>query len=99
MSFSELQASDYGHREEDNDNVRDDVEGCVGEPHGELVDATRGFLGPESLYWYAGEDATEDCPDGVADDYAEDAPAGESEFARGEDSMVLQEDRALCQSE
>lgn len=99
MSFPELQTSDYRHREEDDDNVRCDVEGRVGEPHGELVDAACGLLSPESLYRYAGEDAAKYCPDGVADYYSKDAPARESELPRGKYAVVLQQDRNLRQSE
>jgi hypothetical protein len=45
------------------------------------------------------EDTAEDCPDGVADDYSEDTPAGDLELPGWEHSVVLQKDRTLCQSE
>ena len=66
MSIAELQPSDHGHWEDDDGEVRCDVDGGVGEPHGELVDAARRLVGPESVHWYAVEDAAEDCPEGIA---------------------------------
>ena len=69
MSATELQPPDHGHREDDDGQVRGDVDGGVGEPHGELVDAASGFLGPESVHRYTGEDAAEDGPEAVADHY------------------------------
>lgn len=99
LSVSKLQTSDHGHREENDDKVRYDVDGRVGEPHGELIDAACGLLSPESLYRYAREDAAEDGPDGVANDYGKHAPAQEPKLSGRKHSMVLKEDRALGQSE
>lgn len=90
MSLSELQTPDDWHGEEDNGEVGRDVDGGIGEPHSELVDALSPLLGPESLHWHAGEDAAEDCPDGVANDEGEKSPARELELSRREDSVILQ---------
>lgn len=92
LSFSELQTPDDWHGKENYGEVGRDIDGGIGEPHGELVDAMSLLFGPEGLHWHAGEDAAKDCPDGVANDDSEETPACELEFARREHSVVLEKD-------
>jgi len=90
LSPREIQPLNHRHRQNNNQEIGQDVERSVGEPHSELINASRRLLlGPKSAYRVASKDAAELSPDGVKDDEDHDGGAGDAEFGGGEDARVL----------
>ena len=69
------------------------------QPHSELVNASSLFACPECSHGDAGKYAAKHRPDGVDDYDPHQTPAHHLEPLRGEDALVLEEDRCLCQTQ
>lgn len=99
LSPRKVQTPDDRHRENDDGEIRQDVDGRIGKPHRKLIDARRRFLGPESPHGHASKYATENRPDSVCDDDAHDGPRSDVELFHGEDASVLKKNSGFGQAQ
>lgn len=99
MPFAQVELPDNWYREENDCEIRDDIDGGVGEPDGELIKAGSLLMCPESSHGYTHEDTGEDCPDSVADDNGHCNPVCDLERLGREDTSVLEKHRSLGQAE
>lgn len=92
LPLREIQTTYNRHGQNDNNEIGENVDSRICEPHHELIDASCRLLGPECADGVAGKDTAEDGPDGVEDDDGHDGVAGQVEFGGGEDAAVLDKD-------
>lgn len=65
LAQGNLEALDKGHRQNDDGDIRGDVDGCVGEPEGKLVQTVAFTNAPEEWNWNTHKDRAEECPAAV----------------------------------
>ena len=99
LPFAQVELPDNWYREENDCEIRDDIDGGVGEPDGELIKAGSLLMCPESSHGYTHEDTGEDRPDSVADDNGHCNPVCNLERLGREDASVLEKHRSLGQAE
>jgi hypothetical protein len=69
------------------------------QPHSKLVDTLCVLSCPERSNGNAGKDAAEHCPGGVDKHNSHGSPACDLKLLCGEDSLILEENRAFCQAQ
>lgn len=96
----QLQALHDRHGENDNHQIRHDVDGGVREPGSLLIDA-RSLCNwnPEFLDRCADKKTRDDCCNGVRDDDGDETPAPYLKSTRCEDALVLEKDGELGQAD
>jgi hypothetical protein len=69
------------------------------QPHSKLVDTLCFLSCPECSNGNAGKDTAEYCPGGVDEHNSHGSPACDLKLLCGEDSLILEENRAFCQAQ
>ena len=87
---AQVQAAYDRDRQNDDGEVGEDVDACVGEPHCELVEAFGSLLGPKGLHRYTFEYTREDCPEGISNYDSHGEVVCDEELPCREDAFILE---------